>query len=174
MQFPMLFKNATEVYNHLFYVIGNGYDWKDGELKEVGFRPKSKLQCIKDVFNEHVDDCVKQVKSLEEMLSDGRLDRELDEKLIINRYKHCAEDILEEINVIMTADERADDFSIPKDIFPYIHEVKFEFYPISESSKCKQIPDDVKPDWKEGIEKINKIREEYESKTKNNDNTGVN
>lgn len=32
MQWPRLFPNALAAYDHLFYVVGNGYDWKNGEL----------------------------------------------------------------------------------------------------------------------------------------------
>ena len=30
--YPGLFKERVDVLNHLFCVIGNGYDWKNGEL----------------------------------------------------------------------------------------------------------------------------------------------
>lgn len=46
MQHPDIFPNALAVYNHLFYVIGNGYRWKDGELHEVGSEIKQKSEKI--------------------------------------------------------------------------------------------------------------------------------
>lgn len=30
--YPMLFKSRSDVLHHLFYVIGNGYEWFNGEL----------------------------------------------------------------------------------------------------------------------------------------------
>lgn len=30
--YPTLFQNRTQVLHNLFYVIGNGYEWQDGEL----------------------------------------------------------------------------------------------------------------------------------------------
>ena len=169
MQWPTIFRNATEVYNHLFYVIGNGYHWEDGVLKEPGFKIKSKQQCIKELFEENVNDCYEHIKRWDDEHFEDKIGKELQEKLIISKYKHCAERILEGIRTIEHAEELADDFSIPSGVFPYTSpKFKFEFYPIYDSSACMNIPDDVQPDWLEGIEKINKVREEYE-KQQNND-----
>ena len=59
MQYPLIYRNALDVYNHLFYVIGNGYEWKNGVLHAYGFKTKSKLECIKAVIEEHLNDAKK-------------------------------------------------------------------------------------------------------------------
>lgn len=33
--YPSLFRTLADVYNHLFFVVGNGYDWLDGALVEM-------------------------------------------------------------------------------------------------------------------------------------------
>ena len=42
MQYPTLYRNALDVYNHLFYLGGNGYDWKMVLFKVLGLKEKPK------------------------------------------------------------------------------------------------------------------------------------
>lgn len=35
LHYPTLFKNRTDVLHHLFYVIGNGWEWQNGELVDT-------------------------------------------------------------------------------------------------------------------------------------------
>ena len=151
MQCPCLFPNALAVYDHLFYVIGNGFSWKNGELHEIGFKTKTKEQCIQDVMNDYAERLENRVKELNEMKNDGVIVEEAFNKFIELRKAGYAKDVERETYIVEHAKELAEDFT------PY---KRFVFYPLCKGySKCTTIPDDIKPDWLEGINKYNKIRE---------------
>ena len=67
-------------------------------------------------------------------------------------YKGSLKRALSEIEIIMNAEKLAEDFTPQKD---------FKFYPLSKYAKCMQIPDDIQPDWLEGINMINNFRKQH-------------
>ena len=150
MQYPLIYRNALDVYNHLFYVIGNGYEWKNGTLHTYGFKTKSKLECIKAVIEEHLDDAKKRELDLSDEIYTSKLSKRDIEEFAIMRYKSELKRALSEIEIVENAEKLAEDFTPQKD---------FKFYPICKYSKCMNIPDDIQPDWLEGINRINEIRE---------------
>lgn len=154
MQYPNIFPNALAVYNHLFYVIGNGYEWKDGELHEIGGEIKqiSEKNCIKGMINSHTDFMNQTIKIYNERKENGLIDEYLTEELTNNLKEQVKKDIETETHIIKHAKELSEDFSVPGEIFV--------FYPICKGySRCTTIPENIKPDWLEGINKINKLRE---------------
>ena len=153
MQYPLIYRNALDVYNHLFYVIGNGYEWKNGVLHAYGFKTKSKLECIKAVIDEHIDSAKKrEIDYKGEAIFTSRLSKQDIEDLIIMSYKGDLKRALSEIEIVENAEKLAEDFTPQKD---------FKFYPICQYSKCMNIPEDVQPDWLEGINKINEFRKQH-------------
>jgi len=151
MQWPCLFPNALSVYDHLFYVIGNGFSWKNGELQEIGFKTKTKKQCIQDVMNDYTERLNNRIKELNEMKNDDAIDEKTFNEFLELHKARYAKHIEKEIYVIEHAKELAEDFT------PY---KGFVFYPFYEGySECSRIPKDIKPDWLEGINEYNKIRE---------------
>ena len=80
----------------------------------------------------------------------NKLSKQEIEEFAIMRYKSELKRALSEIEIIENAEKLAEDFTPQKD---------FKFYPICKYSKCMNIPDDIQPDWLEGINKINEIRE---------------
>ena len=151
MQRPSIFPNALAVYDHLFYVIGNGcYGWKNGELNYIDFKIKTKKQCIQAVIDDYTKIYENRVKSLTAMKNDGSIDEEEFNKFIELRKARYAKDIERETYIVEHAKELAEDFT------PY---EGFIFYPFCEGySECSRIPDDIKPDWLEGINKYKEIR----------------
>lgn len=156
MQYPGIFHNALLVYNHLFYVNGNGHEWHNGTLIEPDFKEKSVAECITD-----------NIKFRHEILNN---EIEFEEAELTHKIRHImlmnfTNRIVEDIHTIMNAEKLANDFSIPTKRWPYNIE-PFEFYPICEYAKCMNIPDNIDPEWKDAIDKLNKIKEEYEFKNK--------
>jgi len=150
MQWPGLFPNALSVYDHLFYVIGNGFSWKNGELHEIGFKTKTKEHCIQNVIDDYNERLNNRIEELNKMKNDGKIDEESFNKCIELHKARYAKNIEKEIYIIEHAKELSEDFT------PF---EGFRFYPICEGySKCTTIPDDIKPDWLDGINKYNKIR----------------
>ena len=142
MQNPCIFPNALSVYDHLFYVIGNGYHWKDGILQsDEEFKEKSEEECIQEMIDFHTNIVKETSKEWDD------IDPE-----IAKRAKGRLQNTIEkETYIIKHAEELSEDFTPTE---------RFTFYPISEKySACTTIPNDIKPDWLEGINKINEIRE---------------
>jgi hypothetical protein len=151
MQCPCLFPNALAVYDHLFYVIGNGFSWKNGELHEIGFKTKTKEQCIQDVMDDYNERLNNRIEELNEMKNDGVIDEEAFNKFVELHKARYAKNIEKEIYVIEHAKELSENFT------PY---EGFIFYPFCEGySECSRIPKDIQPDWLKGINMYNKIRE---------------
>ena len=151
MQWPGLFPNALAVYDHLFYVIGNGYNWKNGELYYIGFKTKTKEQCIQAIIDHYTEQYNDRVKELTAMKDDKVISEEEFNKFIELRKARYAKDVESETYIVKHAKELAEDFT------PY---KGFIFYPFCEGySECSRIPKDIKPDWLEGINMYNKIRE---------------
>lgn len=153
MQYPSIFHNALLVYDHLFYVNGNGHKWYNGTLIEPDFKEKSVAECITDDIKFH-----REILNNEIEFEDAELTRKIRHNMLMNFTNR----IVEDIHTILNAEKLAEDFSIPKDIWPYNIE-PFQFYPICEYAKCMNIPKDIDPEWKAAIDKLNKIKEEYES-----------
>ena len=151
MQCPGIFPNALAVYDHLFYVNGNGFSWKNGELHEIGFKTKTKEQCIQAVIDNYAERYEKRVQELNAMKNDGAIDEEEFNKFIELRKAGYAKDVERETYIVEHAKELAEDFTLYNG---------FIFYPFCEGySECSRIPDDIKSDWLEGINKYNEIRE---------------
>ena len=149
MQCPGIFPNALAVYDHLFYVIGNGFSWKNGELHYTGFKTKTKEQCIHAVIDDYAERYEKRVKELTAMKNNGAINEEKFNKFIELHKAKYAKDVENEIYIVEHAKELAEDFT------PYNG---FIFYPEG-YSEFPRIPKDIKQDWLEGIKKYNKIRE---------------
>ena len=165
MQYPSIFHNALLVYDHLFYVNGNGHEWHNGTLIEPDFKKMTVAECIAQVV-QHNYELTK--NSIFDRLKDEGHDK-LAQKLKSNAYDRYITNLKEDIYTILHADELADDFSIPTERWPYNFE-PFQFYPICEYAKCMNIPDDIDPEWLDAINKLNKIKKEYEANGQNKRN----
>ena len=152
MQYPLIYRNALDVYNHLFYVIGNGYEWKNGVLHACGFKTKPKLECIKAVITEHLNDAKRRELDLSDKIYTSKLSKQVIEEFAIMRYKGELKRALSEIEIVENAKKLAEDFTPQKD---------FIFHPICQYSKCMNIPDDIQPDWLEGINMLNEFRKQH-------------
>ena len=151
LNFPMLFPNALSAYDHLFCVVGNGYEWKDGELVHT-----SKIS--KRFRNMTVKDAV--LALLKEDLVDEWKDKNSTTRRFAKAYEPLddlsnyiaknGEDVIESVKSIFDIEKRMKDFSIPKYRRQYFKD-EFKFYPISKYSAICNIPDDVQPDWLNAI-----------------------
>ena len=149
MQYPTLYHNALDVYNHLFYLGGNGYDWKNGTLQRIGFKTKTKKECVDAIIDEEIKSCKMCQTGLYPI---GSITKHDIESLQIATYKTTFKQLITYIERIEDAEILAEDFT------PY---KGFKFYPQSKYNKCMQIPDDIQPDWLEGINMINNFRKQH-------------
>lgn len=139
MTCPISIQNATDVYEFLFCVIGNGYHWENGELvSSDNDKNLTVKDAVIDFLKTHLID---QCSLLEKTFELGV------EKKTLLRY-------IENVKSIFETEQRENDFTIiqPKE-FPKT------FYPLSRYSGMVNFPDDIKPDWLEGIKKMIEIME---------------
>jgi len=160
---PSIHVNRFSVLHHLFCVIGNGYEWKDGELVESGSKESKEVSiedAIKKIINDELSISDLPSYTFLEMLSDDN-DNEKVWTFIKDRLQNALNDerewIVNKINdkVAMSfrIDERQADMSYPSyERYPY-HTVELyknsevKFYPICEYSRLCNLPDDIKTDW---------------------------
>ena len=91
------------------------------------------------------------IKSLEKGKEEGKISEELANKLILRNKERLQECIEKETYIIKHAVKLSEDFTVPEN---------FIFYPICEGySRCTTMPINIKPDWLEGINFINQLRE---------------
>ena len=115
MQFPGIFPNALSVYNHLFYVIGNGYEWKDGVLYNAVFKEMTEEECVKEMIQFHNETRGATIKSLEKWKEEGKLNEDLANKLISRNEDILQKCIEKETYIIKHAAELSEDFTVSED-----------------------------------------------------------
>lgn len=155
--YPGVTLNALDAYDHMFCVIGNGYEWKDGELVELS-EDSNKVPTLKEAID----------KVLKFRLVDNTTvcglqtaifalhtdDMEQIKQDLIKYNKRMYDALNEDISLIMRVDERLEDLE-PHTVGRYLevrHFYEFNFYGLSEYSKLCCLPDDIKPDWLEAAE----------------------
>lgn len=144
LNYPMLFKNALDVYDQLFCVIGNCYKWKDGELVSTSLNKVVKTKAgavfyqIKNLITDRMQwkalRLVGPVNATRSIMRRGRM--------IVSR--------------ILDVDKNIDDFSIKddEDMSKHFKDYRFSFYPLSRHSAICNLPDDIMPDWLDAAKRM--------------------
>jgi hypothetical protein len=135
--YPSLFTTRWGVYEHLFATNGNGYVWRDGELK---YRSEDEPEPFKSVGAAQASGIKKVLgRSLE------------DESLLTMPLRFIRSQCMEAVDVIMDVEARMEKFDADDRI---AHQKKYSKKPFGvyfsyEYSALGTIPDDIKPDWLE-------------------------
>lgn len=143
---PLNTKNKLDIYNQFFLVLGNGYEWNDGELVDV--YGNNKILTIEEaienelldefnltLFNRSVNRNIRMYD-----ISSSECKEKIRERLK-RYYKNIqtilhAEDIINH-NIVINEDKR-----------------DFNFYTLTTDSAIMNIPDNIKPDWLDGIKEL--------------------
>ncbi len=147
LTFPSLFPNAICVYDHLFLAIGNGYEWKDGELVYDADATlcDSIEEAIAALFCGFVDD-IETVSQFD--TNDNFRTKFIKRKLTVNKKY---------IHTILNIDDLLDDLSI--------NDFHNDFYSLSKYSAIANIPEDIHYDWlvaiKDFVEILDKNRDKF-------------
>ena len=143
--YPSLFPTATHVYDHLFMVIGNGYEWINGEL--VYDDEESLCKTTEEAINKAITDKLNLIKEI--FVIHKRSEETFNN--IVNRY---ARDLQTNIHNILCIEDKMYYLRIPDncDIEGETSEIdEFRFYDLSHYSAIANIPDNVKFDWIDAI-----------------------
>lgn len=154
--YPILFPGRWQVLNQFFCVIGNGYKWENGELvaKEYPGEEKReeptlppdgrayhhprtirlKLMAWYEEIYKKLDDYIPNPE--DRIIKEGRFSGE--ERMLPNVSPKTEKIIIQKVEEhIKTGNEE-----------------HINFYPLSESSAIFTYPEDIKPDWLEGIKEV--------------------
>lgn len=176
LYYPGIFDNALDVLHHMYCVIGNGYEWVNGELVECSGREMS--ISVKDAIDYHIatklssekiNSCIDFAIALLD-IDDKNPDFDKLSKALSDKLSN---DLTGVINMTLDIEHRAADFSIatlseyPDSFMCKIRERNHDIahnktsdwhlYPLCEYSRMCTIPDDVKDDYLAGAEKMNEF-----------------
>lgn len=146
--YPTLFPFEEDVLDHLFFVIGNGYSWINGELVDNDYEPaitirrrdKERIKRQIDSFQSIREDEMNEQKSyIKERLKELRAELKLGYKKfqsieILRRHKEAEK---ENSSYFINADGL----------------LGRKIYPLCDYSKIVNLPDDIKPDWLEAAKR---------------------
>ena len=131
-QYPSLFHNRTEVLHHLFCVLGNGFDWEDGEL-------------VDRWQDERPDDLYERINRVDEGEAELRESRpEIAESFEEERKERLAEADYARANI-----EILTDLTAPLGREPY---PPLGYH--GTANGYAALPEDAKPDWAEAYYEI--------------------
>jgi len=161
MVYPSVTINALDAYDHLFCIIGNGYEWQNGELVEISDIPLSvpMLSEALDIAMQFkmLDNSYSLFESTQEIYK-MRHDGKEDMKGIIESFSKKMYNMLKEsVSLICRTEERLNDFDVPTlERYPEIFMKNYEFrlYGLCECSELCNLPDDIKPDWLDAAERM--------------------
>ena len=123
-EYPDLFATRADCLDHLLCTIGNGYEWKWGQL--VDWYDDDKDAHERDYLNPAVTKAKQSEKNIAKKMKD-------DKGLWDLRRENDLEDGL-------------------PDIGPYVPSKRHWYLLSKRSSALLNVPDDVKPDWKAAVE----------------------
>lgn len=140
LNYPTIFKNRSDVLDHLFCVIGNGYEWENGELVAAD-------------TNREATNKREAKKALTDWLSGTRerLGLDFDYEFSYRERKKPKESRVTFARRWMKV-RWADAYEAIEDIDNRVSETPDKsFYPICEYSRMCTVPDDVREDWLSGV-----------------------
>lgn len=149
INYPSIFSNALDVYNHWFATLGNGLAWKNGEIYDEDY-----TSLIKDEFEAvkaYLDSCKNMYK----------FDVETNEDVLKKVRLSIVENVTEKTKRILMADTLSDDFSINDNT---------TFYALSKYSLICNLPENIKYDWLKAAETFYNIMLENVDKVSDEDN----
>lgn len=172
MLYPTIQKTKLDVYEHMFLVIGNGYDWVNGELVaekrvptvqeaiEKELNDNFQYDLIRDYnvswnLNEFAIEVQEEGELIDESTKDSITEKYAQK--ITDRFKKHLETKNRNIQIILNAKKIAEEElhyvedTETAERAKFVNETK-ELYPLIEKySYLLNTPDDIKDDWRDAI-----------------------
>lgn len=141
LTYPSLFVSTWDVYHHWFCVNGNGYEWVKGQLVDIcgGKECKTVEQALEKVQRRYT----KQTEEQKEFLAKFK-----DEPKIYNKLKAIYGNDLE------TYSDRVRNWKQISETLGEPTRENGKIYPLCEYAKILNIPEDIKPDWKQAAKEM--------------------
>lgn len=162
MLYPSITLNALDAYEHLFCVIGNGYEWKDGELVELcdpedAGVPTLQKAIYKVLRRKLLDNPAISLEAAMFVLNQkGDDEKDNTKQCIEELFKRTYKSLNEDLSLIFRTEERMNDFEPhTAERYPEVRHIwPVNIYELCEYSEMCCLPDDIKPDWLEAAEKM--------------------
>jgi hypothetical protein len=153
-EYPSISKNKLDVYDHLFLTIGNGYDWVNGELIEK-YNEKPNIISIEEAIDKLFND-----ESRIDLTTDrmffyiGELKK--GEIVVKESLQYDLKRYARDVKTIINAEKAVNQSLFEIEPIISLDGLKPEciLYPLSKYSEIMNIPDNVKPDWLNGIKEL--------------------
>ena len=162
-KYPTLFKERADCLDHLFCCIGNGYEWKNGELVQIFSDGNLDIN--------HLQSCLVDGKAYQHNKLSLRAEsqRYEDERIAEGWYETYVEKYPDEdIDELKQIRQRMIN-RLPDDVYyrEPIRKKRWYFYVnipgredidfYEDFAKLFNYPDNIKPDWKEAIEECRRL-----------------
>ena len=155
--YPRLFIDDTDIVNHLFFVIGNGYEWENGQLVSGDGSVEEQIKFARDDYKRFLEERINWEKQF--------FEREKDEfGLNYHSFNYYQEELkrMDDPNYIANEQARelvwrkeqiADGMAGDTWLLNDDGSVCRKIYPLCQYSHILSIPDDVADDWFEAAKK---------------------
>ena len=153
-EYPSISGNKLDVYDHLFLTIGNGYDWVNGELIEPSNEKPNVISIEEAIDNLFNDEYRIDLTTDRMFFYIGELNKE--EKVVKESLQYDLKRYAQDVKTIINAEKLVNQslFEIEPIISLEGLEPECTLYPLSKYSKIMNIPDDIKPEWLDGIKEL--------------------
>ena len=153
-EYPSISGNKLDVYDHLFLTNGNGYDWVNGELIEPSNEKPNVISIEEAIDNLFNDEYRIDLTTDRMFFFIGELNKE--EKVVKESLQYDLKRYAQNVKTIINAEKLVNQslFEIEPIISLDGLEPECILYPLSKYSKIMNIPDDIKPDWLDGIKEL--------------------
>jgi hypothetical protein len=151
--YPSLFAQRWQVLDHLFCVIGNGFDWIDGELVELGVKKRKKIHLKGEDGRAYQDQQKLREKRILEkkaLYSRGGSE-EVRVSLLALAEKFGDSQMLEDVRALYNPSDERMESEIEEELK---EAAQVRFAHVSPTSFIFTLPPDIKPDWLEGAKEI--------------------
>lgn len=151
---PSISENKLQVYDHLFLTNGNGYDWENGELVEQ-YNKTIDVISIEDAIDNLFNDENRIDLTTDRMFFYiGELNK--DEKVVKKSLQYDLKRYAQNVKTIINAEKLVNQSLFEIEPIISLDGLKSEcfLYPLCEYSEIMNIPDDIKPDWLNGIKEL--------------------
>ncbi len=153
-EYPSISENKLQVYDHLFLTNGNGYDWENGELIEK-YNKNLNIISIEDaidnLFNNEnrIDLTTDRMFFYIGVLNKG-------EKVVKESLQYDLKRYAQDVKTIINAEKLVNQSLFEIEPIISLDGLKSEcfLYPLCEYSDIMNIPDDIQPDWLDGIKEL--------------------
>ena len=153
-EYPSISGNKLDVYDHLFLTIGNGYNWVNGELI-AKFDKRLNVISIEEAIDKLFNDEYRIDLTTDRMFFYiGELEKE--EKVVKESLQYDLKRYAQDVKTIINAEKLVNQslFEIEPIISLDGLEPECTLYPLYEYSAIMNIPNDIKPDWLDGIKEL--------------------